>query len=259
MFDQDGEFGPRAAKIPRKEANLFSAMLSHLPVRQKVVSLSALDEIENEEEDNDTFPLVVSREVENEFECALSHRLDNIGQREPTMRFTVEEFAFVNYIKMCRNAIIGRIGNAYYDPRHREELTAILMSRGQVKPSFTFMDRLNKSIVQTSMAVMDEVLSLFNLSERAKKVLKVENMSYASLVGAAVFTYGNNATTFVEQAKQAGMSTMFVTYLEENGLADVVPRMESSYLNPSPWAEKEVYEIEFDDIMKKVMHRVING
>ena len=45
---------------------------------------------------------------------------------------------------------------------------------------------------------------------------------------------------------------MYVTYLEESGLAKSVPRMEAHYLNPSPWAEKEVYETEFNNILKEV-------
>lgn len=48
------------------------------------------------------------------------------------------------------------------------------------------------------------------------------------------------------------MTTAFTSYLEENGLADIVPRMEAQYLNPSPWAEKEAYEVEFDDILRQV-------
>lgn len=41
-------------------------------------------------------------------------------------------------------------------------------------------------------------------------------------------------------------------WLEANGLSDSVPRMEAHYLNPSPWAEKERYEIEFNDIQREV-------
>ena len=84
------------------------------------------------------------------------------------------------------------------------------------------------------------------------QILMAENVSYSCLVGAAVYSHGNDAKTFVEQARLSGMSTMYVTYLEENGLAESVPRMEAHYLNPSPWAEKEVYEIEFNDILKQV-------
>lgn len=64
--------------------------------------------------------------------------------------------------------------------------------------------------------------------------------------------HGNNATTFVEQAKEAGMTTMFIQYLEDNNLAAVVPRLESHYLNPSPWAAREEYETEFDNIMREI-------
>ena len=42
-------------------------------------------------------------------------------------------------------------------------------------------------------------------------------------------------------------------WLEANGLSESVPRMEAHYLNPSPWAEKERYEIEFNDIQREVM------
>ena len=41
-------------------------------------------------------------------------------------------------------------------------------------------------------------------------------------------------------------------WLEANGLSESVPRMEAHYLNPSPWAEKERYEIEFNDIQREV-------
>ena len=44
----------------------------------------------------------------------------------------------------------------------------------------------------------------------------------------------------------------YVKWLEANGLSDSVPRMEAHYLNPSPWAEKERYEIEFNDIQREV-------
>ncbi len=130
-----------------------------------------------------------------------------------------------------------------YDIRH---------FRGRIKPSFRFMERLNKSIMCTSLELVKEVLSMFTLSENTQQVLTSENVSYASLVGAAVYTHGNSATTFVEQARLTGMTTKYLNYLEENGLADVVPRMEAHYLNPSPWAEKEVYEDEFNQILKEV-------
>lgn len=32
----------------------------------------------------------------------------------------------------------------------------------------------------------------------------------------------------------------------------VVPRLEAEYLNPSPWAEREAYEKEFNDIMNQI-------
>ena len=35
--------------------------------------------------------------------------------------------------------------------------------------------------------------------------------------------------------------------------------MEAHYLNPSPWAEKERYEIEFNDIQREVMIYTISG
>jgi hypothetical protein len=44
-----------------------------------------------------------------------------------------------------------------------------------------------------------------------------------------------------------------VTWLRENGLADKVPRMEPDYMNPSPWAEQEQYEIEFKETMQEVI------
>ncbi len=51
------------------------------------------------------------------------------------------------------------------------------------------------------------------------------------------------------------MTTKYIDYLEESGLAAVVPRMEAHYLNPSPWAEKEAYEDEFNGILKEVGRR----
>ena len=79
-----------------------------------------------------------------------------------------------------------------------------------------------------------------------------ENAPYTCLVGTAVYMHGNSAETFVEQAKLSGMTTMFISYLEDKKLAKIVPRMEPHYLNPSPWAEKEAYEIEFNNVMKEV-------
>ena len=99
---------------------------------------------------------------------------------------------------------------------------------------------------------MSNILGLFDISENARKILLSENMSYSCLVGTAVYTYGNKAKTFVEQAKLSGMTTLYVRYLEDNNLAEVVPRMEADYLNPSPWAEKEAYEVEFNKILKEV-------
>ena len=32
--------------------------------------------------------------------------------------------------------------------------------------------------------------------------------------------------------------------------------MEPEYLNPSPWAEKESYEQEFNDILKQVIYKI---
>ena len=48
-------------------------------------------------------------------------------------------------------------------------------------------------------------------------------------------------------------------WLEANGLSESVPRMEAHYLNPSPWAEKERYEIEFNDIQREVMMKDVQG
>ncbi len=44
----------------------------------------------------------------------------------------------------------------------------------------------------------------------------------------------------------------YIDWLEDQGLADVVPHMEPHYMNPSPWLEKEQYEIEFNEIMADV-------
>ena len=51
----------------------------------------------------------------------------------------------------------------------------------------------------------------------------------------------------------------YVAWLEANGLSDSVPRMEAHYLNPSPWAEKERYEIEFNDIQREVKELIWQG
>ena len=48
-------------------------------------------------------------------------------------------------------------------------------------------------------------------------------------------------------------------WLEANGLSESVPRMEAHYLNPSPWAEKERYEIEFNDIQREVLVKICTG
>lgn len=37
----------------------------------------------------------------------------------PTMKFTVEEFSFINLIRKKRNIIIGRINNFYDDDNYR--------------------------------------------------------------------------------------------------------------------------------------------
>ncbi len=47
----------------------------------------------------------------------------------PVITFTQEEFKFIDFIRTCRNTIIGKINNAYYNEEHRDELTSILMSR----------------------------------------------------------------------------------------------------------------------------------
>ena len=53
-------------------------------------------------------------------------------------------------------------------------------------------------------------------------------------------------------SRLSGTITPYVSYLENSGLASVVPRMEAQYLNPSPWAENENYEKEFYDVLKQV-------
>ena len=138
----------------------------------------------------------------------------------------------------------------------RDELTNILMSRGRIKPSLRFMTKLNTSVKETSTQLMDDICSFFEVTPRIKEKLMIENSAIAILVGSAVYMYGNNAKTFVEQAKISGTPTLYSKYLEEKGLADKVPRMEPEYLNPSPWAEKESYEQEFNDILKQVKKRV---
>jgi hypothetical protein len=94
--------------------------------------------------------------------------------KEPTLVFTDEEREFITFVKDCRNRIVGKINNVYYNAEHRDELTTILMSRGRVKPSFQFMERVNRSIMASSLELVAEVLSLFDLSPRAKKILTAE-------------------------------------------------------------------------------------
>lgn len=190
-------------------------------------------------------------EVKREYETALCAKTDG-----PTITFTNEEFALVDFIKRTRNFIVSKIGNAYYDPSYRKELTTILVSKGKVKPSFNFLEKLNKSLLESSTEVMSTVLDLFDVSDQAKKLLLADNLTYSCLVGTAAYTYGNKAPTFVEQAKLSGMTSLFVQYLEDNGLAEVVPRMEAHYLNPSPWAEKESFEVEFDQILRQIGYHV---
>ena len=192
------------------------------------------DNGQDKEEETDNFPLA------------------NVSGSQPTVAFTSEETQLIEYVRKSRAHIVGKISNAYYDEMYREELTAVLVSRGSIKPSFQFLEKMNKSIMETSMEVINDILDLFNMSEASRRVLLSENVSFACLVGAAVYTYGNKAKTFVEQAKLSGIPTMYVKWLEDNNLADIVPRLEISYLNPSPWAEKEVYEIEFNEVLKKV-------
>ena len=177
---------------------------------------------------------------------------ESLRGKDPSFIFTTEEFSFLNMIRRMRSMVVGRIDNAYYDEAYRDELTSILMSRGQIKPSFRFLAKLNRSVKETSQSLMQSIFDLFDLSEDAKAVLMTENSAVSSLLGAAVYIHGNDAKTFVEQARVSGTPTPYVKYLEDNGLADVVPRLEDNYLRPSPWAEKEEYEIEFDDVLKKV-------
>jgi len=179
-----------------------------------------------------------------------------LSLREPTVSFTDAEADLIDFVRVSRNRIVGKINNVYHDSGHRDELTAILMSRGAVKPSFRFMERVNRSIMASSLELVDEILTMFDMPPKVKKMLTAENVSFASLVGAAAYTHGNDAPTFVEQARLTGLKTCYVDYLEEAGLADVVPRMEAHYLNPSPWAERESYEFEFNRIMKKIGQHV---
>jgi hypothetical protein len=57
----------------------------------------------------------------------------------------------------------------------------------------------------------------------------------------------------IHQINHDPLSCRYVTWLRENGLADKVPRMEPDYMNPSPWAEQEQYEIEFKETMQEVI------
>lgn len=89
----------------------------------------------------------------------------------PVIKFTMEELKFVDFIRRNRINIVSKISNAYYDEQYRDELLSVLMSRGRVKPSFQFMEKLNKSVMEASLKVLKEVLDLFELSPSAKQVI----------------------------------------------------------------------------------------
>ena len=170
--------------------------------------------------------------------------------------FTNEELQLIDYVQKSRAHIIGKISDAYYDDTYREELTALLVSRGSIRPSFQFLETINKSIMESSVEVIKDILDLFNIAESLQRLLLAENVSFTCLVGSAVNIYGNNAQTFAEQAELSGIvSSKYVQWLEENNLTDIVPRLEIHYLNPSPWSEQEVSEVEFHDVLKKVIYQ----
>eukprot|EP00095_Tigriopus_kingsejongensis_P003616 maker-scaffold49_size462716-snap-gene-1.21 protein:Tk03616 transcript:maker-scaffold49_size462716-snap-gene-1.21-mRNA-1 annotation:"hypothetical protein Y032_0297g1723" len=210
-----------------------------------------------EESDEDTpinFSLQPTKRRVELFTQVLNEFLVNqtVELKSPTIAFTEEEVQFLSMVKKLRANVVGKIDNAYYDEQYRDELTTILISRGNIKPSFRFLNKLNKSVKETSMDLMTSIFDLFDLSKTAKETLMTENSSVSCLLGAAVYYHGNDAKTFVQQAKLSGIPTPYVKYLEDNGLSEVVPRLEENYLNPSPWAEREEYEIEFNEVLRKI-------
>ncbi len=62
-------------------------------------------------------------------EVAASRMMLSCDRLMPTVTFTQEEFKFVDFIRTVRNTIVGKINDAYYNAEHRNELTAILMSK----------------------------------------------------------------------------------------------------------------------------------
>ena len=65
----------------------------------------------------------------------------------------------------------------------------------------------NKNEISFSVNVMSQLMDMMELPPRARNVLLSENMMFSSLIGAAVFSYGNSAKTFVEQSKVCGVMT----------------------------------------------------
>ncbi|XP_059095032.1 uncharacterized protein LOC131889844 isoform X2 [Tigriopus californicus] len=215
---------------------------------------SSVNGEESDEDEPINFSLQPTKRRVELFTQVLNEFLVNqsVQIKTPNLVFSEEEFQFLTMVKKLRTTVVGKIDNAYYDEQYRDELTSILISRGAIKPSFRFLHKLNKSVKETSMDLMTSIFDLFDLSPVAKERLMSENSSVSCLLGAAVYYHGNSATTFVEQAKMSGIPTPYMKYLEDNGLAEVVPRLEENYLNPSPWAERQEYEIEFNEVLKKI-------
>ena len=69
------------------------------------------------------------------------------------------------------------------------------------------LTRFNSFPPSLSVNVMSQLMDMMELPPRARKVLLTENMMFSSLIGAAVFSYGNDAKTFVQQSKICGVMT----------------------------------------------------
>jgi hypothetical protein len=66
----------------------------------------------------------------------------------PTVAFTTEELRLINMIKVKRSKIILQMSDAYVDREYTSEMTSILLSKGKVKPSFVFAERMNTHIAK---------------------------------------------------------------------------------------------------------------
>ncbi len=148
-----------------------------------------------------------TREDVDEDDAAYLNPFSVAGGTSPVVAFTLEERELLQSVYERKSRAVADLSAQLIDSQYIREMTDILMTRGRVKPSFEFMERVNASMTRMSVAVMSGFLDVVPIPPRAKEILLAENMAFGSLIGAAHFSYGTGANTFAEQSKRCGVST----------------------------------------------------